>query len=46
MGKKRGAYRILVGKSERRNHSEDTGVDGKIILKWIFEKLDGGHGLD
>jgi hypothetical protein len=21
-------------------------VDGRIILRWIFRKWDGGHGLD
>jgi hypothetical protein len=30
-----------MGKSEGRNHLENPGVDGKIILKWIFERLDG-----
>ena len=25
---------------------EDPSVDGIIILNWIFEKWDGGHGLD
>jgi hypothetical protein len=38
---RRGAYRALVGKSEG-NHLKDPGVDGRIILKWIFERLDGG----
>jgi hypothetical protein len=28
------------------DHLEDTGVYGRIILKLIFERLDGGHGLD
>jgi len=25
-----------------KDHLEDTGVDGKIILRWIFSKLDVG----
>jgi hypothetical protein len=28
------------------HHLKDQGVDGRIILKRIFERLDGGHGLD
>jgi hypothetical protein len=35
-----------VGKCEGRNHSEDSSVDGRIVLKWMFEKWDRGHGLD
>jgi len=30
------------GKPEGRNHFEDPGVDGRIILRWIFRKLDVG----
>jgi hypothetical protein len=41
MGEERGAYRILVGRPEGRNRLEDPGVDGSIILKWIFKKWDG-----
>jgi hypothetical protein len=39
---KRCAYRGLVGKPEERDHFEDPGVDGRIILKWIFKKWDWG----
>jgi hypothetical protein len=42
MGDRRGAYRALAGKPEGRNHLKDPGVDGRIILKWIFERLGGG----
>jgi len=29
------------GKLRERNHLEDPGVDGRIVLRWIFRKLDG-----
>jgi hypothetical protein len=33
IGEKKGAYRVLVGKPERREHWDDLGVDGRIILE-------------
>lgn len=33
MGNRRCAYRVLVGKSERKGQLEDTGVAGRIIFK-------------
>jgi len=30
----------------KRDHLEDVGIEGRIILKCIFQKGDGEHGLD
>ena len=31
-----------LGNLRKRDHFEDPGVDGRIILRWIFRKLDVG----
>jgi hypothetical protein len=41
VGDRRPAYRILVGRPKGRNHLEYLGVDGRIILKLVFNKWDG-----
>ena len=41
MGEDRGVHRVLVGCSLReRGHCGDQDVDGRIILRWIFRKLE------
>jgi hypothetical protein len=40
MGDRRATYRVLVGRTER-DHLEDLGVDGSVILKSIFKKWAG-----
>jgi hypothetical protein len=45
MGDRRGAYRVLVGKPDGKNHLEDPGIDGRILLKWILKSW-GCGGMD
>jgi len=46
MGERRGVYRVLVWKPEGSDHLGDPGVDGRIILRWIFRKWDVGYELN
>jgi len=41
-GERRGVYRVLVGNLKERDHLENPSIDGRIILGWIFRKLDVG----
>jgi hypothetical protein len=45
MGERRGSYSVLVGNLREGDHLEDPGIDGRIILKRICERLDGRHRL-
>jgi len=46
MGEVKNAYNIVVRRPKGKNHSEDLGVDGKIILEWILGKWVVRCGLD
>jgi len=46
MGDRIGVYRVLVGKPEKRDHLEDPGLYGRILLNWICRKWNEGQGLD
>jgi hypothetical protein len=39
-GEKRNAHRILVRKLKERDHLEGLGVERRIILKGVLQKLD------
>jgi len=38
---RRGIYSVLVGKRKKICHFEETGIDRRIILKWMLKKWDG-----
>ena len=40
----RGVHKVLVGNPEGKNHWGDQDVDGRVILRWIFRKWEGGVG--
>jgi hypothetical protein len=43
-GEERGVHRMMLGKPEGKNPLGDPDVDGRIILRWIFRKLEGVVG--
>ena len=40
----RDVHKVLVGNPEGKDHWGDQDVDGRIILRWIFGKLEGVVG--
>ena len=42
VGESRGVYGVLMGNLRERDHLGVPGVDGRIILRWIFREWDVG----
>jgi len=42
MGERRVAYNVLVGKPEGKNHLEEPGIDGRIILNMDLQEVGWG----
>ena len=38
MWERRGVYRFWWGNLREREHLEHSGIDGRIIVRWIFRK--------
>jgi hypothetical protein len=43
-GEDRDVHRVLVGKPEGKRSLERPRLDGRIILRWFFRKLEGVLG--
>jgi hypothetical protein len=46
MGKMRCSYGVLLRKLRERVHFKETGVDGMVIFKWIFQEVGWWLGMD
>jgi hypothetical protein len=42
LGEERGVFKVLVGKPEGKRPLGNPGLDGRVILGWIFRKWDVG----
>ena len=46
IGKRRSATGFWWRGLRERDSLEHIYVDGRTLLKWLYKKWDGGHGLD